>query len=179
MRRNNGIRQEMQGPDHVGFLSHGKEFGFYYKHNRKPLKTFKKERDLIWSRFSNHFLPGMVGSQLFHVIKQIRKVTVKSNLVSTTSLRKTSFHSFIQNYLLSICYLPRTMPGVRGIQVLIKRRLCGRLAWKNSIESNTRWGWDLRWETARFSFFENVVRPSGFYRNQEGTPSFSWSQEVG
>ena len=33
--------------------------------------------------------------------------------------------------------------------------------WKNSTESNTQRAWDARWETARFSFFENVVRLSG------------------
>ena len=84
MRRNGEMRQEMQGPDHVGFFSHSKEFRLYYKHNRKTSYQGWLEASYFMSL----------------VIKQIKIVIVNSNQVSMTSLRKTSFHSFTKNHLL-------------------------------------------------------------------------------
>lgn len=57
------------------------------------------------------------------------------------------------------------MLGVRDNKSLSSRRLHERLA-LNQILSKDKVGW----ETARFSFSEKVVRPSGFYRKERTLP---------
>lgn len=54
-------------------VSHGKDFGLYFKSNQKSLKDFKQESDMIWFLFLKDSFGALCWSELEGVHMRIVK----------------------------------------------------------------------------------------------------------
>lgn len=111
-------------------------------------------------------------------INQIKGVNMNSNQVSMTSFRKPNFHSFINLLIHSKLLIEHVLSAQHSAGSQRHTIFYQKEAASKTVMKSYHWiRYSMRirsgWETSIFSFSGKVVRPSGFYNKQEGTPSFS------